>query len=184
VKIFPPLNFPRLFHHAHSHQSPQIHRTGKFLQSIVSTLHFLKPEQNFPALHHSSGLTDAISALILLPLLAAKKFQTPHSGVRTVNKPQEWNLYRTRFLVRARQLAEPLAILDASGREQLGHPGDYLVECSDGSRRIASRSIFEDIYVQIDTPVESRSFSVLGGMRQLDTDNHAPPQNVLFTRTG
>jgi hypothetical protein len=101
-----------------------------------------------------------------------------------VNKPQEWNLYRTRFLVRARQLAEPLAILDASGREQLGHPGDYLVECSDGSRRIASRSIFEDIYVQIDTPVESRSFSVIGGMRQLDADNHAPPQNVLFTRTG
>ena len=101
-----------------------------------------------------------------------------------MNKPQEWNLYRTRFLVRARQLAEPLAILDAGGREQLGHPGDYLVECSDGSRRIAPRSIFEDIYVQIDTPVESRSFSVLGGMRQLDTDNHAPPQNVLFTRTG
>ncbi len=64
----------------------------------------------------------------------------------------EWKTYRTRFLVRARQLSEPAAILDASGREQVGSPGDYLVECSDGSKRIAPRHIFEDIYVEMEEP--------------------------------
>jgi hypothetical protein len=59
----------------------------------------------------------------------------------------EWNVYRTRFLIRARQLTEPLAFVDVLGREHRGIPGDYLVESSDGSRRIAPKDIFEDIYV-------------------------------------
>lgn len=59
----------------------------------------------------------------------------------------DWNIYRTRFLVKAKQLTHPLCFIDALGREHNGHPGDYLVEWSDGSRRVAPREIFEDVYV-------------------------------------
>jgi hypothetical protein len=62
---------------------------------------------------------------------------------------QPWTVYRTRFLVHARQLTEPLLFTDALGREQSGLPGDYLVESSSGFRRITPRSIFEDVYVPI-----------------------------------
>jgi hypothetical protein len=69
------------------------------------------------------------------------------------NLDNQWTVYRTRFLVRARQLTEPLVFIDALGREQSGRPGDYLVETAGGIKRITSRAIFEDIYV----PLESRS---------------------------
>jgi hypothetical protein len=59
----------------------------------------------------------------------------------------EWNIYRTRFLIKAKQLTQPFAFIDALGREHSGQAGDYLVESSDGTRRIAPRQIFEDIYV-------------------------------------
>lgn len=59
----------------------------------------------------------------------------------------DWQIYRTRFLIRARQLTEPLTFTDALGREHRGVPGDYLVESSDGMRRIAPQQIFEDVYV-------------------------------------
>ena len=59
----------------------------------------------------------------------------------------DWNTYRTRFLVRARQLTEPLAFTDPLGREHRGRPGDYLVQSSEGLLRIAPREIFEDVYV-------------------------------------
>lgn len=62
----------------------------------------------------------------------------------------QWTTYRTRFLVRARQLTEPLFFTDILGREQSGRAGDYLVESSDGFRSIAPRTIFEDIYVPLD----------------------------------
>jgi hypothetical protein len=65
-----------------------------------------------------------------------------------LRKPSaKWNIYRTRFLIKAKQLTEPFAFVDALGREHCGQAGDYLVESSDGSRRIAPRQIFEDIYV-------------------------------------
>ena len=66
-----------------------------------------------------------------------------------MNSDHQWTVYRTRFLVRARQLTEPLIFTDALGREQSGRTGDYLVESSDGIRRITSRAIFEDIYVPL-----------------------------------
>lgn len=59
----------------------------------------------------------------------------------------QWKIYRTRFLIKARQLNQPLRFVDALGREHRGEAGDYLVESSDGSRRIAPRLIFEDVYV-------------------------------------
>lgn len=69
-----------------------------------------------------------------------------------MNVESQWNVYRTRFLVRARQLTEPLVFTDALGREQSGHTGDYLVESSDGMKRITSQALFEDIYVPLTPP--------------------------------
>jgi hypothetical protein len=66
-----------------------------------------------------------------------------------MNSENQWTVYRTRFLVRARQLSEPLIFTDAFGREQSGRPGDYLVESSDGLKRVISRALFEDIYVPL-----------------------------------
>ena len=59
----------------------------------------------------------------------------------------EWTTYRTRFLITAKQLDAPFTFVDAIGREHSGQKGDYLVLSSDGSRRIAPREIFEDVYV-------------------------------------
>lgn len=61
----------------------------------------------------------------------------------------EWQVYRTRFLIRARQLTGPLEFRDMLGREHRGQKGDYLVESSDGMLRIAPREIFEDVYVPL-----------------------------------
>ena len=61
----------------------------------------------------------------------------------------DWNTYRTRFLVRAKQLTEPLQFIDPLGREHRGVPGDYLVQSSEGLLRIAPREIFEDVYVPL-----------------------------------
>jgi hypothetical protein len=57
-----------------------------------------------------------------------------------------WNTYRTRFLVKARQLTEPMTFTYVLGREHHGNPGDYVVQSSHGLR-IAPREIFEDVYV-------------------------------------
>ncbi len=74
-----------------------------------------------------------------------------------------WITYRTRFLVKAKQLTTSLTFADVLGRQHSGRKGDYLVESSDGVLRIAPRQIFEDIYVpllsgetpeQIETPAE------------------------------
>jgi hypothetical protein len=64
-------------------------------------------------------------------------------------KASEWKTYRTRFLVKAKQLNSSLSFVDALGRQHSGRKGDYLVESSDGVISIASRQIFEDIYVAI-----------------------------------
>ena len=57
-----------------------------------------------------------------------------------------WSTYRTRFLVKARQLTEPMTFTDVLGREHHGDPGDYVVQSAHGLR-IAPREIFEDVYV-------------------------------------
>ena len=84
--------------------------------------------------------------------IGSRKAKTPfHSPsprrVMNVRKTATWKIYRTRFLIKARQLTQPLLFVDALGREHCGQPGDYLVESSDGARRIAPRLIFEDVYV-------------------------------------
>jgi hypothetical protein len=69
----------------------------------------------------------------------------------------EWKIYRTRFLIRAMQLTSPMMFNDCLGREHRGLPGDYLVETSDGMRRIAPREIFEDIYVAMGPALEDQA---------------------------
>ena len=64
-------------------------------------------------------------------------------------KASGWKTYRTRFLVKAKQLNSSLSFIDSLGRQHSGRKGDYLVESADGVLRIAPRQIFEDIYVAI-----------------------------------
>ena len=73
-----------------------------------------------------------------------------------MNRESQWTVYRTRFLVRARQLTEPLVFTDALGREQSGRPGDYLVESCEGIKRIIAKILFEDIYVPLAPPLPAR----------------------------
>ena len=63
--------------------------------------------------------------------------------------PSPWITYRTRFLVKAKQLTTSLTFADVLGRQHSGRKGDYLVESADGVLRIAPRQIFEDIYVPL-----------------------------------
>ena len=63
----------------------------------------------------------------------------------------EWNVYRTRFLIKAKKLNRPYKFVDALGREHEGKKGDYLMEWCDGMRRIAPKKIFEDVYVPMNT---------------------------------
>jgi hypothetical protein len=69
-----------------------------------------------------------------------------HTAQRAM-KPAEWKTYRTRFLIKAKQLSSSLSFVDSLGRQHSGRKGDYLVESSDGVISIAPRQIFEDIYV-------------------------------------
>ena len=62
-------------------------------------------------------------------------------------KSDQWKTYRTRFLVKAKQLNSSLSFTDHLGRQHCGRKGDYLVESCDGVLSIAPRQIFEDIYV-------------------------------------
>ncbi len=66
-----------------------------------------------------------------------------------MNCEEDWTVYRTRFLVRARRLTERMVFIDALGREHSGEPGDYLVESAEGCFRITARKIFEDVYVPL-----------------------------------
>jgi hypothetical protein len=76
-------------------------------------------------------------------------------------KSEEWKTYRTRFLVKAKQLSSSLSFVDPLGRQHSGRKGDYLVESSDGVISIAPRQIFEDIYVAI--ALESAGIGVPAG---------------------
>lgn len=67
----------------------------------------------------------------------------------------QWNVYRTRFLIKAKQLDEAMTFVDVLGREHHGKAGDYLVESTDGTLRIAPRAIFEDVYVALESKLKS-----------------------------
>lgn len=90
----------------------------------------------------------------------------------------EWTTYRTRFLIKARQLDAPLVFVDALGREHSGQKGDYLVQSSDGSRRIAPREIFEDIYVPM-----GRASDPLPSLAQATQSQRARSEQSVRRRT-
>ena len=83
--------------------------------------------------------------------------------------PDDWKTYRTRFLVRAKRLTEPMTFIDPLGREHRGLSGDYLVQSGEGLLRIAPREIFEDVYV-----VMERQDSNVAAQSQ-----YAPIQNPI-----
>ncbi|MGA9979593.1 MAG: hypothetical protein WBQ08_13295 [Candidatus Sulfotelmatobacter sp.] len=77
---------------------------------------------------------------------------TPTKATQTKTaetKTSPWKTYRTRFLVKAKQLSCSLVFTDSLGRQHSGRKGDYLVESSDGVLSIAPRQIFEDVYVSM-----------------------------------
>lgn len=84
-------------------------------------------------------------------------------------KSAEWKTYRTRFLVKAKQLSSSLTFVDHLGRQHCGRKGDYLVESCDGVLSIAPRQIFEDIYVS---------------MCSTDHDDAAPPDASAIALAG
>jgi len=88
-----------------------------------------------------------------------------------------WTVYRTRFVVRARQLTEPLVFTDALGREHSGQPGDYLVESSEGFRCIRPRSLFENIYVPLQASPSGTSHAQ--GLSQAPAPGVLAPQTPL-----
>jgi hypothetical protein len=68
-----------------------------------------------------------------------------------VNKANgTWQVYRSKFLIQAKQLSQPLAFVDVLGREQRGDKGDYLVESS-GALRIWPRRLFEGSHALLDS---------------------------------
>jgi hypothetical protein len=95
-------------------------------------------------------------------------------------KSEQWKTYRTRFLVKAKQLSSSLSFVDHLGRQHCGRKGDYLVESSDGVLSIAPRRIFEDIYVSM-----SRSHEP--GIAESFTENsltkNSQPENLLAEKT-
>ena len=88
----------------------------------------------------------------------------------------EWSTYRTRFLIKAKQLDQPLKFIDALGREHKGKKGDYLMEWCDGVRRIAPKQFFEDVYVPMDSLVPDEVVT-LAPLKKL------PAMSVRSTKT-
>src|SRR6266705_2091794 len=114
--------------------------------------------RHFPQVHQKAELTCgqfnrtfsfALTKKLVRPrsvIALRTKFQQKFSGQRAM-KSVEWKTYRTRFLVKAKQLNSSLSFTDHLGRQHCGRKGDYLVESCDGVLSITPRRIFEDIYV-------------------------------------
>jgi hypothetical protein len=99
-----------------------------------------------------------------------------------------WITYRTRFLVKARQLSTSLAFTDDLGRLHSGRKGDYLVESSEGVLSIAPRQIFEDIYVALQpgqsknsAPNENSSPRISVYYQTLRQDESPRPSTATFS---
>lgn len=90
----------------------------------------------------------------------------------------DWKIYRTRFLIKARQLDAPLAFTDPLGREHHGLKGDYLVESSEGLQRIAPREIFEDIYVPMGLSEEPQPSPA-----QFETNSHVSTSRSVMIQS-
>jgi hypothetical protein len=103
------------------------------------------------------------------------------SGQRAM-KSSEWITYRTRFLVKAKQLSSSLSFVDSLGRQHSGRKGDYLVESSDGVITITPRQIFEDVYVPMLADAENQIANTV--MRSCEAACRKLPQPCRDRRAG
>jgi hypothetical protein len=71
---------------------------------------------------------------------------------------RKWQVYRNRYLIKAKQLTRALVFVDPLGREHRGKKGDYLVESDGGTRRIWPRALFEDSHVPMQVAVPETVF--------------------------
>lgn len=58
-----------------------------------------------------------------------------------------WNVYCSRFLIKAKQLTSPFTFVDLQGNKYHGAAGDYFVESVEGGFRILPRKLMEDVYM-------------------------------------
>jgi hypothetical protein len=72
-------------------------------------------------------------------------------------KASEWQTYRCKFLLQAKQLTRQRSFVDALGREHRGKKGDYLVVSPNGAQRIWPRELFEDAHVLMSSAVSPAS---------------------------
>jgi hypothetical protein len=93
----------------------------------------------------------------------------------------EWQTYRSRFLIQARQLSGPLVFVDALGREHRGKKGDYLVESASGAQRIWPRRLFEDAHVPLDSVGSTLSSGTAEGAC---AGSSAPPKKAALREIG
>jgi hypothetical protein len=91
----------------------------------------------------------------------------------------KWKTYRTRFLVKAKQLNSNLSFIDPLGRHHSGRKGDYLVESSDGTFNITPRRIFEDVYVAM----TKEHSGALVGLPEAEPIRRKAPQPYRERRT-
>ena len=103
----------------------------------------------------------------------------PPKGEMLMTLESDWNVYRTRFVVRARQLTDSLIFTDALGREQSGQPGDYLVEIFDGLLSITPRKFFEAIYVPLEHLADSGTDKPASQPRDVSRDRQPAPRPSL-----
>jgi hypothetical protein len=97
---------------------------------------------------------------------------------------EKWTVYRSRFVVRARQLTEPMVFTDALGRQHSGLPGDYLVESREGLRCIRPQDQFENIYVPLqEAPAPHKTSSQLS-MPEVLTPQATPDRRPSPVWTG
>src|ERR1700684_3460137 len=112
-----------------------------------------------PALSEVEGFFAAQESSVWLASLSTTSLNRRKNYlVSTMKASSPWITYRTRFLVKAKQLTTSLAFTDVLGRHHSGRKADYLVESSDGVLRIAPRQIFEDIYVPLAEPTAEPEF--------------------------
>ena len=96
------------------------------------------------------------------------------------NTGNNFQMYRTRFLVKAKRLTRRTKFVDALGHEHQGVKGDYLIEGCDGTRRIAQQKFFEDVYVIMELPPDGRQSSteaissLLKPGRKKNVESHRP----------
>lgn len=132
---------------------PEDSCTSSFTSNSVVAL-FLSCTKNteltrrrFPRTFGFALSKKIIDAAIVIGTQPWKIYKIKTKAIGTMNSPDSWITYRTRFLVKAKQLTS--SFTDALGRRHCGRKGDYLAEFSDGILRILSREFFEDVYVPL-----------------------------------